>query len=210
MLLWMGSEWSELQHTWTYHDVWSVCIWLAVLLLLYHATITAAAQTISLVCMHALLDFKKASAAGCISPHASDPADPTDQQKEQEMFQWAVNTPRQLQPKAGRGRRIVEPPKGSRPRRIVRNPIEDKGNPGTFIPTPVLTPQEAVSIVDHHNALRGIHQAQPLVWDDTLAAQVEEYAAKCSMAPGANAESMYATSRVNDVAGALKDAVKAW
>jgi uncharacterized protein YkwD len=92
----------------------------------------------------------------------------------------------------------------------VRNPIGDKGNPGTFVPTPALTVEEADAILEHHNSLRGIHQAQPLKWDDTLAAQVEDYAANCSMAHGGHAESMYVTSRVNDVAAALKDAVKAW
>lgn len=69
------------------------------------------------------------------------------------------------------------------------------------------------SIFDRHNVYRQRHQAGKLVWDDRLASQAEQYAARCVFAHDRNAnagENLYAVSTTNNVAGALVNAIDAW
>lgn len=68
-------------------------------------------------------------------------------------------------------------------------------------------------ILDRHNFYRQRHQAGNLVWDDRLASQAEQYAARCVFAHDRNAnagENLYAVSTTNNAAGALINAIDAW
>lgn len=91
--------------------------------------------------------------------------------------------------------------------------VEIYHEPGTTAAASAAVPDLYQPIFDAHNSYRAQHHVPALSWSDSLAAQAETSAARCTLKPDSSAtagENLFGTSGVKDPAGALKWAVETW